>query len=71
MIMDPLADYILGRELSPSSTIVIDRRENPADDEPPVEIRVIDGPAVPATVGAPEDSPEADDESADEPAADE
>ena len=29
MIEDPLADFILGRELSPSSTIIVDRRENP------------------------------------------
>ncbi|MGH3065091.1 MAG: AAA family ATPase, partial [Gaiellaceae bacterium] len=59
MIEDPLADFILGRELSPSSTIVVDRRENPVDDEPPVEIRVIEGTPVPAAVGGgPADEPE-------------
>ncbi|MBA3401384.1 MAG: NDP-hexose 4-ketoreductase, partial [Actinobacteria bacterium] len=65
LIEDPLADFILGQELSASSTVVIDRRDNPVDDEPPVVIKIIEGPPVPATVGAP------DDESADEPAADE
>jgi ATP-dependent Clp protease ATP-binding subunit ClpC len=60
LIEDPLADFILGRELTPSSTVVIDRRESPGEDEPPVEIRLIEGPPVPATVGAPEEGPEAD-----------
>jgi ATP-dependent Clp protease ATP-binding subunit ClpC len=59
LIEDPLADFILGRELSPTSTIIVDRRENPVDEEPPVEIRVVEGPPVPATVGAPEDSSDA------------
>ena len=63
LIEDPLADFILGRELSASSTVIIDRRDNPVDDEPPVVIRIVDGPPVPAAVGAP-------DEPADEPAAD-
>jgi ATP-dependent Clp protease ATP-binding subunit ClpC len=69
MIEDPLADFILGRELTPSSTIVIDRRESPDEGEAPVEIRLIEGPAVPATVGAPDDDPEVD-EAPDEPAGD-
>jgi len=69
LIEDPLADFILGRELTPSMTIVIDRRENPVDEEPPVDIRLIEGPPVPATVGAPDDASE-DDEPADDPAAD-
>ena len=71
LIEDPLADFILGRELTPSSTVVIDRREDPAEDEPPVEIKLIEGAPVPATVGGPEEGLEADDEPADEPAADE
>jgi hypothetical protein len=49
--------------------VVIDRRDNPVDDEPPVVIRIVDGPPVPATVGAPDDEPA--DEPADEPVADE
>ena len=63
LIEDPLADFILGRELSPASTIVIDRRENPVDEEPPVEIRIVEGTPVPATVGGPEELPEADEPS--------
>jgi ATP-dependent Clp protease ATP-binding subunit ClpC len=63
LIEDPLADFILGRELSPESTIVVDRRENPVDDEPPVEIRVIEGTPVPAAVGGPADEPEAPEDS--------
>jgi ATP-dependent Clp protease ATP-binding subunit ClpC len=70
LIEDPLADFILGQELTPSSTVVIDRRESPGEDEPPVEIKLIEGAPVPATVGGPEDSLEAD-EAADEPATDE
>ncbi len=65
LIEDPLADFILGRELSASSTVVIDRRDNPVDDEPPVVIKIVEGPPVPATVGAPDDEP------VDEPADDE
>jgi ATP-dependent Clp protease ATP-binding subunit ClpC len=59
LIEDPLADFILGRELPPSSTIIVDRRDDPTGDEPPVEIRVVEGPPVPAAVGAP-DEPEPD-----------
>ncbi|MBM2823811.1 MAG: ATPase domain protein [Thermoleophilia bacterium] len=69
MIEDPLADFILGRELTPSSTIIVDRRENPVDEEPPVEIRVIEGTPVPAAVGGPPDEPDAD-ELADDPSDD-
>jgi ATP-dependent Clp protease ATP-binding subunit ClpC len=61
LIEDPLADFILGRELSPGSTVVIDRRESPGEDEPPVEIRVVEGAPVPATVGASEEPPDVDD----------
>jgi ATP-dependent Clp protease ATP-binding subunit ClpC len=57
LIEDPLADFILGRELSTGSTVLIDRREDPGPDEALVDIRVIEGPPVPATVGAPEDEP--------------
>src|ERR687895_2025437 len=51
LIEDPLADFILGRELTPASTIIIDRRENPVEDESLIEIRLVEGPPVPATVG--------------------
>ena len=43
MIEDPLADFILGRELAPGSTLVVDRREIPGRGRAPVEIRVIEG----------------------------
>jgi hypothetical protein len=43
--------------LSAGSTILIDRRENPVEDEPLIDIRVIEGPPVPATVGGPEEEP--------------
>jgi ATP-dependent Clp protease ATP-binding subunit ClpC len=61
LIEDPLADFILGRELTPASTILIDRRENPVGDEPPVEIRIVEGAPVPATVGGPDEEPAVDD----------
>ena len=57
LIEDPLADFILGRELTPGSTILVDRRETPAEDEPPVVIQVIEGVPVPAAVGGPPDDP--------------
>jgi ATP-dependent Clp protease ATP-binding subunit ClpC len=59
MIEDPLADFILGRELLSGATVVIDRRDNPEEGEPPVEIRLVEGPPVPAAVGAPDDEPTA------------
>jgi ATP-dependent Clp protease ATP-binding subunit ClpC len=62
MIEDPLADFILGRDLSPGSTLIVDRREDPAENEAPVEIRIIEGAAVPAAVGG---GPSDDDDLAD------
>jgi ATP-dependent Clp protease ATP-binding subunit ClpC len=59
MIEDPLADFILGRELLSGATVIIDRRDNPEEGEAPVEIRLVEGPPVPATVGAPDDEPAA------------
>ena len=47
MLEDPLADFILGRDLAPGTTLIVDRREDPAEGEPPVEIRVIEGDAGP------------------------
>jgi ATP-dependent Clp protease ATP-binding subunit ClpC len=70
LIEDPLADFILGRELTPGSTILIDRRESPAEDETPVEIRLIEGQPVPATVGAPEGEPDVDEPELDQPSDD-
>ena len=44
-IEDPLADYVLGRELNPGATIVVDRREvlTGVEDESLVEIRIVEG----------------------------
>ena len=61
MIEDPLADFILGRDLAPGSTLIVDRREEVVENEPPVEIRVIEGTPVPAAVGGPADEPELED----------
>jgi ATP-dependent Clp protease ATP-binding subunit ClpC len=66
MIEDPLADFILGRELDSGATIVIDRRESPGEDEAPVEIRILEGTPVRAAVGAPEDGALDGDEPSDE-----
>jgi ATP-dependent Clp protease ATP-binding subunit ClpC len=51
-IEDPLADYILGRELAPGSTIVVDRNPTPDPDDSAslVEITVVEGVAEPVTV---------------------
>ena len=59
MIEDPLADFILGRDLAPGSTLIVDRRDSPGENETPVEIRVVEGTPVPAAVGGPS-SDEAD-----------
>jgi ATP-dependent Clp protease ATP-binding subunit ClpC len=67
LIEDPLADFILGRELTPASTIIVERRENPAQDESLIEIRLIEGQPVPATIGGPEDDGPEVDAPADEP----
>ena len=55
LIEDPLADFVLGRELSEGSTIVVDRRADPGPDDSKVEIKIVDGPPVPAVVGAADD----------------
>ncbi|MBA2295140.1 MAG: ATP-dependent Clp protease ATP-binding subunit, partial [Actinobacteria bacterium] len=58
LIEDPLADFVLGRELNEGSTIVVDRREDPGPDEPKVEMRVIEGEVKPEPVTVPPDEPE-------------
>jgi ATP-dependent Clp protease ATP-binding subunit ClpC len=60
-IEDPLADYILGRELAPGSTIVVDRNANPDPEDAStlVEIRVIEGEAPPEKVTVPPEEPSA------------
>jgi ATP-dependent Clp protease ATP-binding subunit ClpC len=51
-IEDPLADFVLGRELGPGSTILIDRKN---EDE--VDITVIPGEITPEKVTVPPDEP--------------
>src|ERR1041385_8425348 len=56
-IEDPLADFVLGRELKEGSTIVVDRREDAGPDDPKVEMRVIEGEVQPEPVTVPPDEP--------------
>jgi ATP-dependent Clp protease ATP-binding subunit ClpC len=45
-IEDPLADFVLGRELNPGATIVVDRREivgEPDENESQVDIKIVEG----------------------------
>jgi ATP-dependent Clp protease ATP-binding subunit ClpC len=51
-IEDPLADFVLGRELGPGSTILVDRKN---EDE--VDITVIPGEITPEKVTVPPDEP--------------
>jgi ATP-dependent Clp protease ATP-binding subunit ClpC len=63
LIEDPLADFVLGRDLGEGSTILIDRKHELAglDGESLVEIQVIEGEAKPEPVTVPPDAaPEAD-----------
>jgi ATP-dependent Clp protease ATP-binding subunit ClpC len=68
-IEDPLADFVLGREITPGSTILVDKKRG-SDDE--VEIEVIPGapPEDMDKVTVPPEEPVAEgDDSSDEPAA--
>ncbi len=65
-IEDPLADFVLGRELPEGATIVVDRREDPGPDEPKVEMRVIEPEALPEPVTVPPTEPSAADEPGDD-----
>jgi ATP-dependent Clp protease ATP-binding subunit ClpC len=44
-IEDPLADFVLGRELTPGSTIVVDKKEELTGEEGEslVEIKIVEG----------------------------
>jgi ATP-dependent Clp protease ATP-binding subunit ClpC len=59
-IEDPLADFVLGRELEPGSTILVGRTVT-ADGEPgdEVDITFIPGEVTPEKVTVPADEPEA------------
>jgi len=66
-IEDPLADFVLGRELTPGSTILVDKKRD-SDDE--VDLTIIPGapPEEPEKVTVPPEEPtaEGDDDSSDE-----
>nr|MBA2332948.1 AAA family ATPase [Actinomycetota bacterium] len=62
-IEDPLADYVLGRELKPGATIMVERRENPGEDESLVDIRLVEGDVEREKVTVPPNEP-ADEEDA-------
>ena len=66
LIEDPLADFVLGRELSEGSTILVDRKKELAglEGESLVEITIIEGQVKPEPVTVPPDAPaEVDDAS--------
>ncbi len=55
-IEDPLADFVLGRSITPGSTIVVDRK-----DEEEVELSIVEGPAPePEKVTVPAEEPSAE-----------
>jgi ATP-dependent Clp protease ATP-binding subunit ClpC len=71
-IEDPLADFVLGRELEPGSTILVGRTRN--DDGEPgdeVDITFIPGEVTPEKVTVPPEEPAASSENGDEPTGEE
>jgi len=71
-IEDPLADYVLGRELEPGSTILVGRTVT-ADGEPgdEVDITFIPGEVTPEKVTVPPEEPAASTDDTEEPASEE
>jgi ATP-dependent Clp protease ATP-binding subunit ClpC len=70
-IEDPLADFVLGRELTPGATIVVDRRAGELtgeEGESLVDIRIVEGEPAPEKVTVP---PEAEPAEPDEAPAEE
>jgi ATP-dependent Clp protease ATP-binding subunit ClpC len=65
-IEDPLADFVLGRELEPGSTILIDRKN---DDE--VDITIIPAEITPEKVTVPPEEPVASSDDGEQPAGEE
>ncbi len=68
-IEDPLADFVLGRQLEPGSTILVGRTRN-EDGEPgdEVDITFIPGEVTPEKVTVPPDEPTTSSDDGDEPA---
>src|SRR5437764_7331156 len=71
-IEDPLADFVLGRELEPGSTILVSRTVN-EDGEPgsEVDITFIPGEVTPEKVTVPPEEPATSSENGDEPTVEE
>src|SRR5262249_26009285 len=69
LIEDPLADFVLGRDLKEGSTIVVDRRADPGPEDSLVDISIVEGaaPPEPEKVTVPADEPEEPDETDDVP----
>jgi ATP-dependent Clp protease ATP-binding subunit ClpC len=71
-IEDPLADYVLGRELEPGSTILVGRtRTDEGEPGDEVDITFIPGEVTPEKVTVPPDEPAASSGDAEEPAGEE
>ena len=64
LIEDPLADFVLGRELIEGSTILVDRKRELAglEGESLVEITIIEGQVTPEPVTVPPEAPVDDDD---------
>jgi ATP-dependent Clp protease ATP-binding subunit ClpC len=73
LIEDPLADFVLGRELKPGATILVERRADPAEGESLVDIQVLDPVEEPVAVTVPpaEEQAEAEPSAEEPPAAEE
>ncbi len=66
-IEDPLADYVLGRQLEPGSTILVSRKAGAeGSDGDEVDITIIPGEMTPEKVTVPPDEPAAEAEDTDE-----
>ena len=71
LIEDPLADFVLGRDLKEGSTILVDRRADVGPDESLVDITVVEGAAPePEKVTVPPDEPGLDEPALGEQASD-
>jgi hypothetical protein len=57
---------VLGRELTPGATIMVDRRENPGEDESLVDIKLIEGEPL-AKVTVPPEAPAEPEEQEEQP----
>jgi ATP-dependent Clp protease ATP-binding subunit ClpC len=62
-IEDPLADFVLRSELTPGATVLVERGEGNDDNaEPEVKLSIVEGERVPATIGAPQEEAESEED---------